>query len=634
MDASKRSADRAHRDQVLKAVCDTFAPASDGVPSASQLGVPECIRGEIAALNRPQLVAQLHRLLDTLDSPLLNLALSGRPVRFSRLAPPEREAFLRAWSESRLPLKRAGFQVLKRLSLLYTYGAPGSPYWQLAGYAPAALPEPAVPPRLRMRQPRPEETVDADVCVIGSGAGGSVFAAEMAKRGRRVLILERAKLRTETDFDGRELEGAAHLFLDRGLATTSDAAIVLLAGSAVGGGTIVNWSTSLRLPAAVREEWATAGIDDGLDEQYAAVEQRLDIDTDESQRNGPNAVLERGLRALALRCQTIPRNTRGCGDCGHCGFGCRVGAKQSTLRTYLVDACAAGAEIMDDCAADRLLVHNGAVEGVVARVAGGSVTVRAPLVALAAGALHSPALLLRSGVAHERAGRNLHLHPTTVVAGLYDEPTPSWAGVPQSVMSDAFADLNPGYGFRLECPPALPGLLAASTPWTGSREHRRRMSLARRTAPFIAIVRDRAGGRVTLDRTGQPEVHYWPDREARQHLVRAMVEAACIHLAAGAKEVNTLHTPPVVGAPGGFDAMRLAIERRGVARNAVALFSAHQMSTCRIGRDRRSSVANPDGQVWGVRGLFVADTGAFPTASGVNPMLTVMALARRTAQPA
>jgi choline dehydrogenase-like flavoprotein len=445
------------------------------------------------------------------------------------------------------------------------------------------------------------------------------------------VILERARLQTEADFKGRELDGAANLFLDRGLAASSDAAIVLFAGSAVGGGTIVNWNTSLRLPPVVREEWGVAGVDDPLDEHYAAVEQRLDIDTDESQRNGPNSVLERGLRALGLPSETIPRNVRGCGDCGHCGVGCRLGAKQSTMRTYLVDACDAGAKILDGCGADRILVRNGVIEGVLAQVDGGPLTVRSPLVALAAGALHSPAILLRSGIAIELAGKNLHLHPTAVVAGIYDEPTPGWVGVPQSVMSDSFADLSPGFGFRLECPPVLPGLLAASTPWVSSAEHRRRMSQAGHTAPFIAIVRDRDSGRVTLDRTGQPEVHYWPTREAREHLVRAMVEATRIHFAAGATEVSTLHTPPVTGHGGDFEAIRTAIERRGVQRNAVALFSAHQMSTCRMGNDRRDSVADPNGEVWGVRGLYVADASAFPTASGVNPMLTVMALARRIA---
>src|SRR5207245_2593717 len=154
--------------------------------------------------------------------------------------------------------------------------------------------------------------------------------------------------------------------------------------------------------------------------------------------------LERGLLALGLPSQTIARNTRGCGDCGHCGSGCRIGAKQSTLRTYLVAAGDGGAEIVTGCSADRIQVKQGAVEGVIAQVEGGAVMVRAPMVALAAGALHSPAILLRSGLASEQAGRNLHLHPTGVVAGRYAEPTPGWVGVPQSVMGDAFADLSPG----------------------------------------------------------------------------------------------------------------------------------------------------------------------------------------------
>jgi len=621
------------RARVLAEVCDAFVPAADGLPASSQLGTHDRVRQEIEALNRPELLAQLDRLLDILDSPLANLALTGRPVRFSQLRQAEREAFLRSWSESRLPLKRAGFQVLKRLVLLYTYGAPDSPYWKLVGYAPPALPAPAGSPRLNILRPKVGETLEADVCVIGSGAGGSVFAAEIAQAGRRVLILERARLRSENDFDGRELDGAANLFLERGIAATSDGAITILAGSAVGGGTVVNWSTSLRLPLPVREEWRSCGITDDLDPHYAAVEQRLDIDTEESWRNGPNAALERGLRALGLDCKTIPRNTRGCGDCGHCGFGCRLGAKQSTLRTYLVDSCEQGAGIIDGCEVQRIVVQAGRVSGVAARLSAGDVVVRAPLVALAAGSIHSPAILLRSGIARHQAGQNLFLHPTTAIAGQYEESTPTWVGVPQSVVSEEFANLTPGYGFRLECPPALPGLLAASLPWTGSAQHREQLAQVSHFAPFITIVRDRGGGRITLDRKGQPEIHYWPDRQAREHLVRAMGEAARIHLAAGARQVSTLHTSPLVIERGAnFEAFRSAVEKRGVVPNRVALFSAHQMSTCRIGRDRRSSVANPEGQVWDVAGLYVVDASAFPGASGVNPMITIMALARRTAQ--
>jgi choline dehydrogenase-like flavoprotein len=622
------------RDRAMAAVCDTFAPgAASRLPPASGLGVPARLRAEVEALHQPALVAELDRLLDTLESPLLNLALTGRPVRFSALPLDQREAYLRRWAGSPLGFKRRAFQVLKRLTLLYTYGAPDSPYWTWAGYSPPELVPPAEPAALTIRQPDPGETIEADVCVIGSGAGGGVAAAMLAAAGKRVVILERAMLRTERDFDGRELVGFASLFLDRGIASTVDRSVSLLAGNAVGGGTVVNWSTSLRLPASIRQEWRELGVDDDLDAHYDAIETRLDIDTGESARNGPNGVLERGLRQLGLGYETIPRNVRGCGDCGHCGFGCRLAAKQSTLRTYLVDACRDGAEILHGCEARRVDVERGQVTGVMVQLPGGELRVRAPVVVLAGGSLLSPALLLRSGIGGDHAGRHLALHPTVAVAGIYDQPVPSWRGVPQSVVSEAFAELTPGFGFRVECPPALPGILAASMPWSGGAQHRELMAQAAHIAAFIAIVRDREGGVVTVDRAGQEHVSYRVAPETARHLVRAMIETVRIHRAAGARQVATPHTPPLTLAKDGdLGAYEAEIERRGVAANRITLFSAHQMSTCRIGRERTSSVANPDGLVWDAKGLYLTDASAFPTSSGVNPMLTVMALARRTAQ--
>lgn len=621
------------REQTLAALCDTFVPG-DGRqwPSASALGTPRRIRDELAALGRPAMVAELDRLLDTLESPALSLALNGRPVRFRALSQEQREAFLRRWAGSPLALKRRAFQVLRRLTLLYSYGAPDSPYWTLVGYQRPALPTPAQPAALRVREPRAGETIEADLCVIGSGAGGAVVAAELARRGRRVVILERARLSTERDFQGLELAGSASLFLDRGIASTEDRSIALLAGSAVGGGTIVNWSTSLRLPASIASEWQALGVDD-LAAHYQAVESRLDVDEHESQRNSANAILERGMEALQLACRTIPRNVRGCGDCGHCGYGCRVGAKQSTMRTYLVDACRDGAEILTGSEARRIQVTAGRVTGVLARVAGGEITVRAPLVGLAGGSLLSPAVLLRSGVGGDQVGKHLALHPVAVVAGEYDEPVHHWQGVPQSVVSEAFDDLDPGYGFRIECPPALPGILAASLPWWGSAEHREEMSRAARTAAFILIARDREGGQVTVDRQGEAQINYKLARETAGYLTRAMVEGVRIHRAAGARRAATLHTPPlIVDAGMDMTSAEGEIRRRGIVPNRITIFSAHQMASCRIGRDRKSSVANPEGKLWEIDGLYVCDASAFPVSSGVNPMLTVMALARRTAE--
>lgn len=607
------------------AVCDTFVPATDGLPSASEMRVPERIFAEIAALGRPAQLRELELLLDLLGSPLANLALSRTPQRFADLPLSRRDPFLRGWATSPIAFKRRAFQVLKRLTLLSVYGQAGSPYWGVVGYAPPPL-DPPAEASVSGRIPGPGEVVEADACVIGSGAGGGVTAAVLAAGGMRVVVLERARLRTEAEFDGRELDGYASLFLDRGLAATDDRAIVLLAGSAVGGGTVVNWNTCLRLPENVSEEWRRSGVDELLP-HYQAVEERIDVDPDESARNGPNAALERGLDLLGIPHETIRRNVRGCGDCGHCTYGCRRGAKRSTLRTYLADAVRDGAEILHSTEARRILVEGGRVTGVRARVAGGEITVRAPRVALAGGAILSPALLLRSGIAADRAGRGLALHPFAVVGGFYDEDIVPWSGVPQSVVGRPSID-----GLVIEAGPALPGLLAAALPWWGADEHRRLMSAGRGFAPAAVVARDRHGGRVTVDRGGEPVVRYRVDAATAALLERGMNDLARVHLAAGARRAMSLYTPPLdVTSEAGLGHFRDEIARRGVD-DRLLLLSAHQMSSCRIGSDARTSVAAPDGQVWGVRGLYVTDASAFPSASGVNPMLTVMALARRTAQ--
>jgi choline dehydrogenase-like flavoprotein len=354
---------------------------------------------------------------------------------------------------------------------------------------------------------------------------------------------------------------------------------------------------------------------------------------DESARNGPNRALERGLRALGLEATTIPRNVDGCGECGPCAVGCRRGAKRSTLRTYLAAACRDGAEILDRTEAQRIVVRAGTVDGVEAAVPGGSVRIRAALVALSGGAILSPVVLLRSGIAAGTAGRSLHLHPVTAVVGFYDAPILPWEGVPQSVMSGSFAEIEGAYGYRIEAAPMHPGLIGSGYPWSEPAGHLAALGRAAHAAAFLAIVRDRGSGRVDIARDGGVRIRYGVGRDERRLLQQATVEIARVHRAAGAERVVTLHTPAVELGPGQpFEPFADAVARRGIVPNRILLFSAHQMSSCRIGTAPRDSVADPDGQVWGVRGLYVTDASAFPTASGVNPMLTIMALAHRTAR--
>ena len=617
----------------LVSVSGTFVPEADAG------AVADAIVAELAAIGRPKLLGDLRLFLRLIRSRVVNLVLVRRFIRFDDLVQPEREAYLRWWADARIPLLRSGFQAVKRLSLFIAYSrtdAGSAALVRETGYAPAEpLPLPERPVAIVPLAVRDGDRLDCDVCVVGSGAGGAVAAFEAASVGRDVIVLERGPAWTEPDLVPREAEGSARLFWDRGLAATEDLGVVLFAGRALGGGTVVNWMTSLRLPDDVRAEWEALGADGlgkDLDEHYAAVETRSDVNTAETIQNAQNGALARGLDALGLPWSVIPRNARGCGDCGHCGYGCRAGAKRSTARTFLSDAVARGARVVTDCEVRTITSANGAVTGVTAVAGDRRITVRADRVVLAGGSIGTPALLLRSGLGGPRAGQRLFLHPVPAVFARYPDPIRMWSGVPQSVVSDAFARLDGAYGFRLEVPPVLPGVAAAGVPWRSTGQHRDVMRELDRFAAFIPIVRDREPGRVRVDRDGAALVSYGVRGADAAMCARAIVETAKVHLAAGAQQVLTLHTRPIALEPGGdVGAFAAAVQRRGVAPNTVGMFSAHQMGTAGMGASR-DSVSDPDGAVRGVRGLCVADASAFPNASGVNPMLTVMALARRNAR--
>lgn len=635
----------------LAAICQTLAPAltpaADDHPAlfaldALALGLPAALQTALAQIDPRQQLA-LRALLRALQQPWLPALLVGRAQPISALPLSERERLLQRMASHPVPQLRAAFQGLKRLTLFLFYSLLDdhgqNPAWPALGYHP--IDPPAAPALLQPMVIGRDATLHADVCVIGSGAGGSVVAAELAARGRHVVVLEAGGGDQAPDFCQRELIGMQRLYLDGGMTATRDLSVALLAGATLGGGTTVNWQAALRLPEAIREEWAArSGCDVFTDEAftaaYAAVEARLCISTAETLVNANNAHLRDGCRALGYRWQPIPRNAHDCDpqQCSFCVFGCRHGGKQSTARTYLVDAQRAGATIVVHCRAERVLLEHGRVTGVLATAYDpqtgrrSRVTVRAPGVVVAAGALHSPALLLRSGVTLPHIGRHLYLHPTSAVAGVYPTAVATWQGPPMSIMVDQWAFLDGLYGFRLETVPAHPGLMALGTPWFGAASHRREMQRMRNKGAIIVLTRDRQGGRVRLDRRGQPRIDYRLDAGTHALLRRGVAEAVRVHLAAGAHEVLTLHTREHRLRRGDdIEAFCARLMRQPLDRNWSTLFSAHQMGTCRMGRGPRRAVVDADGQVFGTRGLFVADASIFPASSGVNPMLTIMALA-------
>ena len=594
----------------------------------------------IARLPRAADRAELDLLLRLLDNRIVNLLLAGVPQPFTRMSPERRERYLRAWATSRIPQLRKAFQALKRLTTVTHYTTPGA--GRSIGYPGPLGPPPQTPKPIRPLPITIDTTLDCDVVVIGSGAGGGVVAGELAARGKDVIVLEKGGYRNEADFSHQEGDALETMYDAGGLLATRDLGVVVLQGATLGGGTVINYTTSFHTPDTVRDEWArghalphftSAEFTHSLD----AVAQRLGVNTAHANPSGRDRVLIRGLEQKGWHHGLLPRDVRGCSQddsCGYCGFGCRRAAKQSTLITYLQDAAARGARLVVDCDVRRVDLDRGRASGVTARVGPHSVTVRARTVVVAGGSIHSPALLLRSGITLPALGRYLALHPATAVLAHMDEDVRPWTGTVQAHYSDQFAELNDGYGFKFETAPIHPSLQALAAPWESAAQHRARMAQLPRTALVGILLRDRFGGRVSVDAQGNPVVDYRLSRYDAGHLRRAVGAAGELLEAAGAREIWAPLARCISYRPGAARAHKdwlARVDSAGWGPNELLLVTFHQMASCRMGATARTSVVDAENRVWGIRNLYVADASTFPSASGVNPMLTVMAIAHRAA---
>ncbi|WP_345070879.1 GMC family oxidoreductase N-terminal domain-containing protein, partial [Hymenobacter fastidiosus] len=356
-----------------------------------------------------------------------------------------------------------------------------------------------------------------------------------------------------------------------------------------------------------------------------------------------------GSTRLGQEVKLIPRNEKGLGEAeahfqglGYSTLGDRYGIKQGTLNTYLLRAFEHGARILADTQVERVTIQAGHATGAEAvhTTADGRrvrVTVRARRVVVAGGSIQSPALLLRSGLRHPHLGQHLHLHPTVVVSALYPQRMNPWHGPSMSVVNDCFTMLNgTNFGAKLETPPAHTGLMAMVLPWLSGEQHKQMMLNAAHLGSFIVLTRDRDGGRVSIDKQGAPLIDYTLSDFDRASMLQGIRAAAEIHAAAGANTVYLPHgTLPTVYAKDGVIQNPEVLDRLphlSWKPNQFGLYSAHQMSTCRMGGDAATHPVGPNGETYEVRNLFVADGSAFPACSGVNPMLTIMALAHYTAQ--
>jgi len=636
-----------HR-EALTALCDTVVPAVAHQPDpdgffarrASDLGVPQVLEQMLATMPEEQR-AGLLQLLEALGD-----------QGFARASQRSREQIMRNVAMMG-PDAAAGVSALVGLTLFLHYGLPDdrgqNPNWRTFGYpGPLSPPPPAQKP-LEPLIPEGDTTLEADVCVIGSGAGGGVMAGELSERGLKVVVLDAGGYFEEPEFTQLEIPAYQNLYWRGGPTPTADMNVSLQAGFCLGGGSVINWTNSLRTTPWVREQWEREFGLEGLSgsefgRHVDAVWQRLSVNDRCSELNRPQQRMKAGAEQLGWRFTSANRNVDeqrySFETAGYIGFGDQTGAKQSTLKTYLHDAYERGAVLVARCWAERILVENGRAAGVQAIWAdpqgqrSAKVTVRAPQVVVACGALESPALLLRSQIGGPAAGDYLRLHPCTATFGFYPEDTEAWKGAPHAGLVHQFENAEDGYGFLIEGAQYTTAVAGSALPFSDGESHKRVMSRFRHGVSFIALLRDRGHGRVTIDHAGMAVPWYSLTDELDVRNSHRGVDAQVrLHEAAGAQQIVGV----AAGAPSwrwgdDLEPFIARIQRIPLRAGGWKLFSAHQMGTCRMGTDPSTSVAGPWGELHDVSGVWIGDASAFPTPSGTNPMITIMALAHRNAE--
>lgn len=495
-----------------------------------------------------------------------------------------------------------------------------------------------------------DQQVDADVVVIGSGAGGGVTAEILALAGLKVVIVEEGALKSSKDFKMREADAYPALYQEAAARKTADKAISILQGRTVGGSTTVNWTSSFRTPASTLAWWQRHyGLSDYSEQALAPwfemMEARLHVSDWETAPNENNELLQRGAAKLGIPTSAIRRNVRGCWNLGYCGMGCPTNAKQSMLVTTIPSALDHGATLITRARAERFEIKGDHARELLCvaldangQVASGRVLrLRAKHFVAAGGAIGSPALLMRSGAPDPNGllGKRTFLHPTLVSAALFNDPVNGYAGAPQTVYSDHFLKtqaIDGPLGFKLEVPPMHPLLLATTMTGFGY-EHAALMRQFPHLQGMLALLRDgfhddARGGEVKLQ-DGAPVLDYPLTDTLWDGARRGLLAMAEIQFAAGATVVKPAHE--MAQAYRSWNEAKQAIGTLPLRPQLVKIASAHVMGGCGMAADERTGVTTPDGRYRYLSNVSVHDGSLFPTSIGANPQLSIYGITARLA---
>ncbi len=498
------------------------------------------------------------------------------------------------------------------------------------------------------------QTIEADVAIIGSGAGGALAAEILSQAGLKVVLAEEGPLKTSADFkDMQEARAYRELYQGGGPGkASSDGAITILQGRSVGGSTTVNWTSSFRTPEPTLKFWAAerevAGH--GVEEMkpwFEKMEQRLNVAPWAVPPNPNNSVLQRGCGKLGWEAHVIPRNVKGCWNSGYCGFGCPVNAKQSMLVSTIPEALKNGATLIHRLRVRQLQHAGGKISAAVGDAlsakdgttpTGVAVTIRARHFVAAGGSLNTPALLQRSQLPDpdQLLGKRTLIHPVVLTTAVMPERIDAFYGAPQSIASDHFQWMHGAtgpMGYKLEVPPIFPGIGSAVFNLYG-RELQLGMTDFAHGNSVLALLRDgfvpeSEGGSVRLAGDGSPILDYDISDYVWDGVRRAWLSMAELQFAAGAKTVRVAHLDSA-NYRSWADAKK-GIPDLALKKFRTTFFTAHLMGGCAMSENPQRGVVDSRGRHHQVANLSVMDGSVFPTSIGANPQLSIYGLVAQNA---
>jgi choline dehydrogenase-like flavoprotein len=674
-----RSAGQSKR--VLSLTANDYAKAVSTLtslaPSDEREGLAETYLNECASSNpafrdtlhrffgfyAPQKVRnELQLVLNILNTRAGSLILTGYVTPFADQPPHIRESIIQGWATARIGLTRQLFRSFTMLTK-QTWIRTTSTLPRMLGFP--RVPVGMVPSTgfdyefVQFPPGDKPETIETDVVIVGSGCGAGVCAKNLAEAGHRVLVVEKSYHWTPDHFPMEEGVAPHHLFMDGGAISSDDNSVNIIAGQAWGGGGTINWSASLQTQGFVRKEWADGGLPFFNTLEFQAsldrVCERMGVSTEFIKHNPSNQLLMEGARRLGWAHKPVPQNTGGKQHaCGHCTYGCGSCEKQGPVVSFLPDAAQAGAKFIEGFNAEKILFSEKGADKVATGVIGTwrsrdvnggvafgpvvtrKVIIKAKRVIVSAGTMQSPLLLLRSGIKNHHVGRNLYVHPVSLVGAFHEQEIHPWDGACLTSVVTEFDNLDgKGHGTKLEATNMLPSSFLLFLPWKSGLDYKLTVARGKHLCGYISICRDRDTGQVYPDPVdGRVRFKYTTSAFDKQHVLEGVIALAKLQYAAGAMEIFTVQHSADSFVRGDNDVENDArfarwlhdIRKRGLPSPDSMFMSAHQMGTCRMAATPKNGVVDPEGRVWGTKGLYVADASVFPSASGVNPMVTNMAI--------